>query len=364
MSDTRQLISYIALAAPATRRPATGDEPFLRPEIGFTPKWYRDAVGVDFGASWHTDPSVRLQSVGLMAQEVRRRFPGVPIGCLQDPDQPADILTGTYGAAFVAALYGVPIEYQQDNWPWNGHQYLTDEEASRLEPVNLDNSPLFNALLDQLDRIEAETGKLIGYLNWQGALNNAFRLRGQDLFMDMISEPELARHIFECVEATMIDGARRVYARQREAGFQVDHFTISNCTVNMISPAQYRDLIYPSDLRIAEAFGCLGMHNCAWNADPYLEQYAALPSVAYIDMGIKSNLEKARELFPATRRALMYTPMDVANKSSGDILIDLETIARDYGPCDIVFADIESGVPDSRVMELVHFCRQISLARS
>lgn len=32
----KQLISYIALSAPATRRPADGDEPFLRPEIGFT----------------------------------------------------------------------------------------------------------------------------------------------------------------------------------------------------------------------------------------------------------------------------------------------------------------------------------------
>jgi len=61
---------------------------------------------------------------------------------------------------------------------------------------------------------------------------------------------------------------------------------------------------------IAEAFGCLGVHNCAWNANPYMEHYAALPSVAYVDMGIKSDLKRARETFPASRRAIMYTPMD------------------------------------------------------
>ena len=59
-----ELVSYIALSAPATRRPGTGDEPFLRPEFGFTPKWYRDAVGVDFGERWHLDPEYRRTAGG------------------------------------------------------------------------------------------------------------------------------------------------------------------------------------------------------------------------------------------------------------------------------------------------------------
>src|ERR1035437_1240254 len=346
MPKTKQLISYIALSAPATRRPAKGDETFLRPEIGFTPKWYRDAVGVDFGEDWHIDPAVRLQSIILMGREVRRRFPGVPIGCLQDPDGPTDALTGTFGASLLAALYGVPIDYQQENWPWSKHKYFTDDDVSRLKPVNLDDSPLFDSLLAQLDWIAAETGNLAGYLNWQGILNNAYRMRGEDLFVDMIMEPERARHLFECVATSMIEGARRVYARQSEAGFPVEHFTVSNCLVNMVSPDQYRDLIYPSERRIAEAFGCLGVHNCAWNASPYIEHYASLPSVAYVDMGMDSDLPKARDAFPEARRAIMYTPMDVDRKNSAEIRADLETIAREYGPCDIVFADIESGTPD------------------
>src|ERR1035438_7623820 len=50
-------------------------------------------------------------------------------------------------------------------------------------------------------------------------------------------------------------------------------------------------------------------------------------------------------------------------KSSAKIRPDLETVAREYGPCDIVFADIESGTPDSRVLELVRFCDEISHAQ-
>ncbi len=73
-----------------------------------------------------------------------------------------------------------------------------------------------------------------------------------------------------------------------------------------------------------------------------------------------SDLEIAKLLFPETRRAIMYTPMDVANKSSEEIKKDMEYIAAKYGPCDIVAADIEYGTPDEKVMELIKNCRKIS----
>ena len=69
------LISYIAPAAPATRRRARGDEPFLRPEIGFTPKWFRENVPfddgpIDFGEKWHTDPEYRRRTLIAAREEL------------------------------------------------------------------------------------------------------------------------------------------------------------------------------------------------------------------------------------------------------------------------------------------------------
>ena len=237
---------------------------------------------------------------------------------------------------------------------------LRDEEADVLEPPDLNSSPLFAALMDQVDKIEHENGCVEGYINWQGVLNNAYRLRGEKLFLDMVTEPERARHVFNCVATTMIDGARNLYERQRMTGVEVCHFTISNCMVNMISPEHYRQFLLPFDRCISETFGLIGVHNCAWCADPYMGHYATIPNVGYVDMGVDSNLPHARDCFPNTRRAIMYTPMDVANKTSALLKNDLERIARDYGPCDLVFADIEAGTPDPRVMELVKLCAEIS----
>jgi hypothetical protein len=128
----RQLISHIAPSAPATRRPATGAEPFLRPEIGFTPRWYRQNLDIDFGEQWHTDPFYRRETIISMGRELKRRFGDIPIGRVRDPAKPEDLLTGTFGGSFVAALYGVPIEYRADNCPWSRHWMLRDEEQPRL----------------------------------------------------------------------------------------------------------------------------------------------------------------------------------------------------------------------------------------
>ena len=361
MTDrTCSLISYIAPGAPATRRRATGDEPFLRPEFGFTPKWYRTALGIDFGERYHADPAYRREAVLAMRDELRRRFPGAGIGDVSWPGGALDLVTGTYGACLVAAIYGVPIVYGADRWPASAHQYLGDDEVDRLAPPDLDANPAFRALMEQVEWIAAREGRIEGFINWQGILNNAQRLRGQRIFLDLVESPDRCRRLFDCVYATMAEGARRLHARQRASGVAVGFFTVSNCLVNMVSARHYREHLLPYDRRFAEEFGCIGIHNCAWTADPYLDSYATVPHVGYVDMGIESDLIRARAAMPNARRAIMYTPMDLADKSIDEVRADFELIAERCGPCDMVLADIEAGTPDERVLAARDICRDIS----
>jgi uroporphyrinogen-III decarboxylase len=347
-----QLVSYIAPSAPATRRPARGDEPFVRPEIGFTPAWYRAALGIDFGERWHRDVAYRRETVLAMRAELRRRFPTAP-----DPSPaPLDLLTGVFGATSVAQIFGLQPLFADDNWPNVEHRYLSRDAMAALPRPDLDANPFFAELMRQLDEIETIEGAIDGFINWQGIINNAQRLRGQEIFIDLFEAPQACHHLFSTICDTMIEAIRRVEARQRESGVDYRFATVSNCTVNMISPEQYREFLLPYDLRIAQAFDTLGIHNCAWTADPYLDAYATIPNVGYLDMGLHSDLARARALFPDTRRALMYTPMDLANKSAAELRADVERIARDYAPCDIVIADIDAGTPDDRVRLALEVC--------
>lgn len=356
----KRLISYIAPGAPATRQPAQGEEPFLRPEVGFTPHWYRDALGIDFGRRWHTDVEYRRQTVLAMREELRRRFAGTRIGGIDQPDVPLDLLTGVFGTCTVAAIFGLPIVYSIDNWPDVGRHYITREQMAAIEAPDLDTNPVFQDILRQVDEIHSTEGQVSGFINWQGVLNNAQRLRGQDLFIDLYETPELCHRLFDVICDVMIEAIHRLHERQRTGGVDYRFGTISNCSVNMISPSQYEEFFLPRDGRIAAEFEIVGIHNCAWNANPYLALYATIPNLGYIDMGIDSNLERARALMPSAHRALMYTPMDLASKPMCDIRADLERVAREYAPCDIVLADIESDTPDRRILDVVECCAKLS----
>lgn len=351
----KKLTSYIAPSAPATRRYADDSGPFFRPEIGFTPNWFYQNLGIHFDEKWHTSPLYRLKTQQLMRQELQKRFPNTLIG---NPTLPLDLLTGTFGACTVGAIYGLPVIYSKNNWPICAQNYFSDQQIDNLLPPNLDQNEFFQKLLGQVKEIEKLQGTVQGFINWQGVLNNAHRIRGEALFIDLIDSPSRANHLFNCITTTMIDAAKRLHLVQKESGVNISFFTVSNCLVNMLSPRQYKDFLLPFDIKIAREFESIGIHNCAWTADPYLDFYAQVPNVSYIDMGILSDLPKAKSLFPNARRAIMYTPMDFVEKSLADIKKDLEHIAKNYAPCDIVLADIEAGTSEKKVLQFLKMCEQ------
>ena len=354
---TSQLRSYIAPAAPATRAPCDGTEAEMRVEFGFTPRWFHEHCGIDFSEPWHLDPSYRRETQVAACKELNRRFPDLQLGG-EDPDSRLAGLDGVYGALVVAMIFGVPAEYYADNWPAAKRVFLDEEAAAALTAPDIPATPVIQQLLEQMDAIEREFGRIEGYLNWQGVLNNAFRIRGETVLTDMIMDPDLARHLFDVITSTMIDGMRLVYARQRASGVAVRHATVSNCVVNMVSPELYREFLLPCDRRIAEAFDIFGIHNCAWNVDPYLEDYASSGPLAYIDMGLDSDLERARRLCPEARRAVMYKPTDLCGKDEDEIRVDLRRISRELSPCDIVMADIDFGAEDQRVLAFAEMAKR------
>jgi hypothetical protein len=354
-----KLRSYIAPAAPATRAPCDGTESPLRIEFGFTPQWYRQTLDIDFSERWHLDPFYRRETILAMRRELNRRFPALGLGGEHPEDAPGSI-DAVHGGVWIARIFGVEVEYFAGNWPAAHNVFMSAEQVAALQAPDLLNVPVFTQVLEQIDTLHEACGKVTGYLNWQGVLNNAFRLRGPEIFSDLLADPPLARHLFEVIARTMIAGMCIVYERQAQTGFEVRHATVSNCVVNMVSPETYRDHVLPFDRTIRNAFEGFGVHNCAWNVDPYIESYASIRELGYVDMGLESDLVRVRELCPEARRAIMYTPMDLANKSVAALRADLERIHRELGPCDVVMADIDPSTPDERVLAFAELAQEVA----
>jgi hypothetical protein len=70
-----------------------------------------------------------------------------------------------------------------------------------------------------------------------------------------------------------------------------------------------------------------------------------------------------RQLFPETRRAMMYSPVKFHDAPIEEIRADMRRIYEELAPCDIVMADIQAQTPDERVIALLEICRGLEDGR-
>ncbi len=307
-----RLRNYIPIGAPARREPADGLESSMRVSLGFEPAWYSIRCGTDFGERWHRDPLFRYASIGAMKEELLRSFPDAGLWDRERIDDRATV-SGCYGAYPVPLLFGMSLRYFPDRWPEpEPSTRLSRETIRTLDPDRLLAGPLTEEIAGQMDLIEREWGIIGGYLNWQGVLNNAFTLRGQDIFLDMHDDPPFAHDFFDLITDVMIRFASTVQARQRRSGFFVNQFSVSNCVMNMISPQTYREFHPPPGhpyrrfLRpVRGAYLQLGHH-------PIYRCLGALPKVGYLDMGMMSDLPRIRASVPGCPQGRHLFTLDAA----------------------------------------------------
>jgi hypothetical protein len=367
VSDTKpgtdyRLRNHIPLGAPARREPLVGDEPALRVSLGFAPRWFHRRVDVDFGARWHLDPLYRYRSLLRMKREVNRAFPMVPdfqVTMKGDVEPTCATLSGVHGIMLLPMLYGIEPVYGADRWPdARAGMGVDKERLMRLAPLDLESHPVMGQLFEQMDLIEREWGAIHGYLNYQGVLNVAVKVRGGAIFTDMIDDPPFVHAFLDHIARTIESVSKRVQARQRRSGFAIDMLSLSNCVVVMISPQQYEIFVLPHDLRLSHEYARFGIHTCNWDATPYLGALRRIRRMGYLDTGMMADLRRIREIFPDARRAVMVGPVELETKPLDQIRADMERLAADYAPCDIVMADVDHTTPDERVRDFLRIARE------
>jgi len=358
-----KLRNHIPVSGPARREPADGTESDMRVSLGFEPAWFHNRCGVNFTEKWHKDPFYRYESLIKMKKELCQRFPSVSYWNEDNKDDLATI-SGCYGAYVIPMVCGFPLVYEKDRWPEinKNKEKFSVKEIEELNTDNILSSSFTEEIFHQMDIIEAEWGKIHGYLNWQGVLNNAFHLRGENIFTDFYDKPALVHYFFSIISDVMIKLAQKVQKKQRESSFYINHFCVSNCTVNMVSPDIYREFLLPYDNKISESgFERFGMHTCNWNVTPYLEEIKKIPKVGYLDMGIMSDMKKVKKMFPEARRAVMYSPVRLQEASLDEIKKDMEKIYHELSPCDIVMADVQATTSVKRVNDFLQMCKNFEV---
>jgi Uroporphyrinogen decarboxylase (URO-D). len=363
MNETK-LKGYIPLAAPLNWEPATGDEPPFRVLMSFTTNWFTNRTGVNFSMPYHTDPTYRFNCLLRMKEYIKKTFPQIPYFSEHDKggfEQECATVSGVFGVCLVAMVYGLKVTYSNSNWPAiDPGSHLSVDSIKKLKPFDLTENPVVIQLLDQMRIINERWGKIDGFLNFQGILNNAFKIRGTEILMDMIDDPGFCKHLFEHIEDTMERLFLMVQEKQQESGFNIDGTSTSNCVVNMISPETYAEFLLPYDKKLMKAFNRLGIHSCNWVIDPYIEGFKKVGELGYIDFGYKSDLAKVKMAFPNATREAFYTPSNLVTKTEKEVEKDIERIFMELYPCELCLPDIDDFIPDEKLIRFYELAMTIA----
>ena len=281
-----------------------------------------------------TDPAKMLfdELVTAWGTSVARR------GTIGD-DLPATV-RANMGTVLVASCFGARIEQHEDDPPWVRHLESREEFVAALESDA--SGPTWSSHVEraveymQYYRETLESFETLGTVvkitlpDLQGPLDSAAMLRGGELFLDAVTDPQLFEAALERTADVQIALWRqlRPLTMNEASGFVHQHgvlvagnILIRDDSSVMISPEMYEELVAPAEERVLAAVGGGAIHSCG-SIDHVFGRYLANSALRSVDYG-QSWLNDIDAQYSAARRqgiGLSRVRAERSELTSGSIL--------------------------------------------
>ena len=324
---------------------------------GFMPSWWSHEYGLTFSREFHVNADVHKRTLAQIESILQERFGDLPHFFCGDRYAESYPTERRYGDALIPALFGADVSFDDaSGHPYAHFLHITDEEAADLTVPDVASHPVFTSIVNERENVAIPT---TGELGFEGVVNIAYRLRGQEMFVDLVEKRSLIHHVFSVVYETIDDMVHLFRQWQDPTLSKPTHFVNCNCLVNMMSPRMYRDNLVEFDKRFHESFGLFGVHTCNWTVDPYLDCLAEIGELAYLDMGPKSDIGKVHELFPDLACSVFFGPEKFRALGLREIRKEITELGKRIERGYILLSDLEAGTTDGQVREAYEAASQL-----
>jgi hypothetical protein len=259
-----------------------------------------------------------------------------------------------YHCMIVPVILGMPVRIKTIGG-YNNHP-LDAARLAALAPVDLANSPVGELLAAEREMRLARYGCALQAIDLASPANNAFLLRGNDFYLDLLADPALARHYLEVITETMVMAYRSI----GELFGKQESQPLGNCNVVMISPALYTEMLRPHDICfIEQAAASLGvpsicdLHHCNVPAQAFAAPYAAIPGLRSLQGSVRTDIKAVHAALPGVRFSGMVNPADLINRGTAGVLADIDRALAD-GVNDLAIWDMDPGFTPARLGEFLH----------
>lgn len=329
-----------------------------------SPNWVHTAMGVKFNERYFMDPEYRqgenhrvAEWIGTFNAMLQARFARYdvdwePVGIsgiagMYDPEGLGRLTVGLpQPFPVVTAMFGGELVYfDNDNPDSKGVPLAGIGSASEVHIPPFATTFPVSVYLQQYEELASRFGRDrvdLSFLYLHSPLTIAYRLRGEQLFLDMVDDPGLATAILEAAHLTSLG----VYEMYEEISGRPDRvLPVATCIASLISPEVYRRWEIPWLRRQVERHPQVLIHSCGPSTH-VLEPLAELPGIAFMEVGAGTDIGRTRALFPAATINYVIDTPKFRNHTAAQVDAEVRGVIRDNqgGPLTVVWP-AETGTP-------------------
>jgi len=328
--------------------------PIRAMRIGFAPSWWHTKHGIEFGEKYVFDPDYRVETVRYKWAEFNRMYPDMNVGA-SDPE-PA-VIGINFANAAAAAAFGCEVIYPVNNYPLARH--FADEDAvMRVKiPEDIENTFPYSEMISQIKYLNRKLGadRKPG-IGKNGILNDAFSLRGDELFADLAEDNALGKRMMDMSLQFGLD----LYDYNESIGIKGGGICLANCTAELIGPSMYEDWQLDYDREYAgyarKHGGGFVLHHCGDSFDDFIEVYKKLPNPVLVDVAQTAGVRKMLDAFPDSQVNIGFLSSWLMAATAADVRAYTERLMEesrgDWQRLSVVVADLDIYTPESHIQEV------------
>lgn len=245
--------------------------------------------------------------------------------------------------------------------------------ASRrvFDPDSAFESAAFKRFSRLCDELKKQYGYLTGDVNWSGVLNLALDLRGQNLFLDMLDDPEAVQAGFARIAEVIARFVSGVQAQAKTSSISVNRvvrffdqpvWLHSECSNTMISAEDYERFLLPIDAAWSRELRPFGIHHYGNDPHRFAVSYAKLPHLDFLDVGWGGDVKAIREHLPDTFLNIRLDPVQLVTWIPEEIRQTITRLVADSGNPELTGVcciNLDDKVRDAQVAAIFETVREL-----
>lgn len=338
-------------------------------DIVFHPSWWHKNAGICFDEGFFYDPLRRVEDEQHMEQVLYERFGDLGLGEDHEKSLPQIGAVHLASGYLLSEMLGCKVEYYEDAPP---QVICAHRDTLDFDVADAFRSPAFQRLVKLIEQLKAKYGYVVGDINWGGVLNLAIDVRGEEIFTDMLMEPEKAAVYFRKI-AEVIDkfvwyiqtntGSSSISVNRSARLFDYPVAIHSECSHTMISEEDYRRFFLPIDLQWSMSHLPYGIHYCGKDPHRMASAFAEIERLTFLDVGWGGDVALLRKHLPDTFFNIRLNPVDIQKYTYEELQrnISERVIAsgNDLTKTGLCCVNMDKEVSDERIREIYKVAEEL-----